>query len=170
MANVKFMDVPSGSIADKDYALIGNSDNGVRKVLLSDIKKMITDEYKFSPWKEADWSTATTSYKPNGAHVYYRYNKLGVVQISGHLVEATDKFAINKGNIVAIAQLPQEAMFVSNTNPGVSTSGESVVGSLGQYGNSSMGMFTITGNGAVMVKANFDGADFFVEYVRDYAG
>lgn len=166
MANVKFMDIPSGSAADNDYALIGNSDNGVRKVSLSDLKKMITEAYKFSPWKEADWSTATTSYKPNNAHVYYRYNQLGVVQIYGNVVEATDKFAINKGNIVKIAQLPNEAKFISNTNPGV-TNGVPVVGALGQYGNSAMGTFTINGNGEVLVKANFDGAEFFTEYVRD---
>lgn len=169
MANVKFMDVPSGSVADKDYALIGNSDNGVRKVLLSDIKKMITEEYKFSPWKEADWSTATTNYKPNNAHVYYRYNKLGVVQIFGNVVEATNKFAIRKDDIVKIAQLPQEAMFVSNTNPGV-TNGTSVIGALGQYGNSAMGMFVINGSGEVLVKANIDGAQFSTQYMRDYLG
>lgn len=169
MANVKFMDIPSGSVADKDYALIGNSDNGVRKVLLSDIKKMITEEYKFSPWKEADWSTATTNYKPNNAHVYYRYNKLGVVEVYANIVEATDKFAITKGDLVKIAQLPREAMFASNTNPGV-INGTSVVGALGQTGTNAMGMFSIDGNGEVLVKANFDGAHFSTQYIRDYFG
>lgn len=169
MANVKFMDVPSGSIADNDYALIGNSDNGVRKVLLSDIKKMITQEYQFTPWKEADWSTATTSYKPNGAHVYYRYNKLGVVEVYATIIEATDKFAITKGDRVKIAQLPAEAAFVSNTNHGV-VEGTSVVGALGQTGTDAMGMFFINGNGEVLVKANYDGAQFSTQYVRDYAG
>ena len=169
MANVKFMDIPSGSIADNDYALIGNSDNGVRKALLSDIKKMITDEYKFSPWKEADWSTDTTSYKPNGASVHYRYNKLGVVQIYASIVEATDKFAVTKGDLVKIAQLPQEAMFISSNNPG-EVSGTSVVGALGQTGTDAMGKFAIKGSGEVLVKANFDYANFFTQYMRNYAG
>lgn len=169
MANVKFMDIPSGSIADNDYALIGNSDNGVRKALLSDIKKMITDEYKFSPWKEADWSTDTTSYKPNGAGVHYRYNKLGVVQIYGNIVEATDKFAVTKGGPVKIAQLPQEALFISSDNPGAA-SGTSVVGALGQTTTDAMGKFAITSSGEVLVKANFDYANFFTQYMRNYAG
>lgn len=170
MANVKFMDIPSGSIADNDYALIGNSDNGVRKALLSDIKKMITDEYKFSPWKEADWSTATTSYKPNGAGVYYRYNKLGVVQIYANIVEATDKFAVTKGGPVKIAQLPQEAMFISTNNPG-EASGMSVVGALvGQTGTNTVGRFVVKASGEVLVKADFNYADFFTQYMRNYAG
>ena len=164
MADVKFMDVPSGTPANSDYVLVGNDTNGVRKATIEDLHKLVTNDFKFTAWQEVDWDTTKTKYKPAGAYVRYRYNKYRV-QLSVNIVEATSKFANDGGTgVVNIAVLPEPARFISYS--GVS-SGEQIAGAIPAMGTDNMGEYFIGGDGTVGVFANYDGGRFFVEYSTD---